>query len=185
MTTTGTTGGGFQSTVGSPGGYAFAYSSDGTGCTSLATATIDMTAVCVTGMTGIASTATPYVCNGAGFGINVGQAMGATVPGTCSVLATSTGITYALSNFPTIPGGGLRIEVVTGTAAASATNSYCAPITAATGTIPWTSLELTCYNTPAGTPLAGPPAQLQQVEISIDDGTAATAFNFCIDSISF
>jgi hypothetical protein len=112
--------------------------------------------------------------------------MGATAAGTCAVATTSTGISYSLSNVPAITGGGLRLQVVTGTAAASATNSYCAPITTASGTIPWTSLELTCYNSPPGTALAGPPAQLQQVEISIDDGTAATAFtNLCLDAVSF
>jgi hypothetical protein len=136
-------------------------------------------------MTGIASTAAPYVCNGAGFGINVGQAMGAAGAGTCSVATTSTGISYSLSDVPAITGGGLRIQVVTGTGAGSATNTYCAPITAASGTIPWTSLALTCYNTPPGTALTGPPADLQQVEVTIDDGTAAAPFNFCIDAISF
>jgi hypothetical protein len=180
--------GGYQSTVGM-GGYAFIFSSDTTTginpCTSPATFCIDSTAVCVAGMTGAASTAAPFVCNGVGFGINVSQAMGSSTTGTLAVPATSTGVTYALSNLPATPGGGMRMQVVAGTAAPSATNTYCAPITAASGTIPWTSLALTCYDTPTGAALAGPPAELQQVEFTVDDGTTAAAFNFCLDSITF
>jgi hypothetical protein len=137
----------------------------------------------VAGMTGAGSAAAPYVCNGAGFGINVGQTMGSTVTGTYSVPASSTGITYTLSAAP--PAGGMRIQVVTGTGASSATNNYCAPITAASGTVPWTSLSLTCYNTPAGAALTGPPAELQNVQFTIDDGATVSAYNMCLNSITF
>jgi hypothetical protein len=190
----GTGPGGYQPTDGGTaigiGGYSFTFNDGvapaGTGnCTaSPTTICIDQNAMCVMGMTGVASTTTPYPCYGGGFGFNVGQMSGSMTAGTFSVPSTSTGLTYALSNIPSGIGG-LRIQVVTGTAPASATNSYCAPITAATGTVPWTSLELTCYDTPVGTALTGPPMDLQQIEISIDDGTAAGAFNFCLDSISF
>jgi hypothetical protein len=162
------------------GGYSFSYTDSSTCTTSPLSICIDSTAVCVSGMTGVSSS----TCYGGGFGINVGQTMGSMTAGTVAATATA-GLTYSLSNVPTIAGGGVRIQVVTGTAAASATNSYCAPITAPSGTIPWSSFELTCYATPPGTALTGPPADIQQVEVTIDDGTAAAAYNFCIDSITF
>jgi hypothetical protein len=176
---------GYQSAVGM-GGYSYVFS-DSTGAdpctTSPTTICIDSSAVCVAGTTGVS--VAPYNCYGGGFGINVNQAINSTTLGTYSVPTTSTGITYALSNVPTIASGGMRIEVVTGTAAASSTNTYCTPITAASGTVPWTSLAQSCYITPPGVALTGPPTDLQQLEFAIYDGTTATAFNICVDSISF
>jgi hypothetical protein len=131
-------------------------------------------------MTGVSNST--YTCYGGGFGFDVG---GSAAGSTFAVPSTSTGITYALSGFPTITGGGMRINVVTGTSAGSATNTYCAPITSGSGTIAWTALELTCYDTPVGAALTGPPAELQAVQFSIDDGTASTAYNICVTSVTF
>jgi hypothetical protein len=186
-TTAGAAGmGGYQSTVGT-GGYAFAFSSDTTTgtttpCTSLATFCVDSTAVCAAGTTGVVNPP-DYTCNGAGFGINIGQAMGSTVTGTYSVPATSTGITYTLSGPP--PAGGMRIQVVTGTAIGTVATTYCATITGATGVVAWTSLELTCYDTPPGDPLTGPPTDLQNVQFTIDDSATATPYNICLNSVTF
>jgi hypothetical protein len=143
---------------------------------------IEGTAVCVSGTTGVASTSAPYLCNGVGFGINVDQASGSAMAGTYSVPTTSTGITYALSSFPAPPGGSVRIQVVTGTGTGS---TYCATIAAATGTVAWTSLEENCYGTPPGAALAGPPTDLQDVQFTIEDGTAMYHYDVCLDSITF
>jgi hypothetical protein len=176
----------YQSAVGT-GGYASAFS-DGTGgmcTTSSATACLDTSELCVSGTTGIASTSSPYNCYGAGLVLNVGQLSGSSTVGTYSVSASSMGINYTLSSFPTIPGGGMHLEVMTGTAAASATNTYCAPIAAAKGTVAWSSLALTCYGTPTGAALTGPPTDLQSVQFVVDDGTVETSFDICIDAITF
>jgi hypothetical protein len=105
--------------------------------------------------------------------------------GTYSVPSSSKGITYSLSNFPAIPGGRVYIQVVTGTATPSTTNEYAAYITAASGTVAWTSLTLMVYATTPGTALTGPPSDLQQVVFGVNDGTAPTSFDFCVNSVTF
>ncbi len=175
--------GGYQSTVGM-GGYAYTFNDApapvGTGMCSpgAATACIDAAALCVSGTTGIASLSAPYNCYGAGFGINVGQVSGSPTAGTFMVPATSAGITYNLSGFPTIAGGGMRIQ------ATVAGTTYCAAINSGMGMVPWTSLTVACYNS-GGATLTAPPTALTNVEFTLDDGTAPTTYDICVTALSF
>jgi len=184
-TVAGTGVGGYQSTVGL-GGYSFAFNDGvppiGTGMCAATTMAdgpcVDQTAVCVSGTTGIASAAAPYNCYGGGFGINVGQTSGSSTVGTYTVPSTSTGITYALSGFPTIAGGGMRIQVTVGGM------TYCSPITSGSGTVAWTAMTVACYN-PGGAALPGAPNALTNVEFTIDDGTAGMPYDICLTALTF
>jgi hypothetical protein len=177
---------GYQMTVGS-GGYGFTFSSDGAGCTSPATIDADTTAACFSGMTGTVSTASPYVCNGAGFGLNVAGMTGTTY----SVSSTSAGINYNLSGYPSTAGITMRIQVTVNSPAgcspsANTCASYCASISSGSGMVSWTDLTEECYNMVGGSPaLAGPPSDLLNVEFTVNDGATPTSFNICVDSITF
>jgi hypothetical protein len=177
--------GGFQSMLGT--GYTFAFTTDAATCAAatggLSTFCIDPENICVAGTTGVGPPM--YVCNGAGFGLNIGQTMGSSATGMMAAPAGSTGITYALSNLPTITGGGMRIQVTTVSGGAT---PYCSPITAASGSVTWASFIQMCYN-PAATqgpalPAAGP-SDIQNVGFTIDDGSAAGTYNLCLTGISF
>jgi hypothetical protein len=164
------------------GGYAFSYNDSPTPpntgtCTTGATTTCnDPTALCISGTLGMTNPPT-YSCYGGGFGINVGQMMGSMTNSPIS-LAGTTKINYALSGFNSIPGG-MRIQVTEGGM------TYCATITTATGSVPWTSLAQTCYDTPPGTALAGAPMALTNIQFSIDDAaTAGSGYEVCVTSLS-
>jgi hypothetical protein len=174
--------GGWYQITGLGSGYAFAYndaSPSGTCTTGASTACSSATSLCVSGSTGVNDGAPNYACWGSGFGVNVGQAMGSMT--NTPIAATGTGISYALSGFTSAPGG-MRMTLKVGT------TSYCATLTAASGTVPWASFMETCYNTPPGAALTGAPTMLSDIEFTIESGAvgaAATDYNICVTSLGF
>jgi hypothetical protein len=179
-TSPGTVGqGGMQTTIGL-GGYSYAYSdATANGCGTAPTSIcVDAEAVCVSGTTGMQSTD----CYGGGFGVEV-QGEGASSTG-YAVPSSSTGVTYSLSEFPTYVGS-MMIAVYLGANGGSGGTSYCSIISAASGTVPWTSFEQNCYATPPGPALTGPPTNLFRVQFQINDGLNPTNFNFCLTGLAF
>jgi hypothetical protein len=137
---------GFQTVLGS--GYTFSFN-DGPGssssCTTPSTSNLDNAAMCLAGMTGVASAS----CFGAGLGFTVNEQADGGAAAAYSFPAASTGITYAVS---ALSSTGTRLIVALGP-----TTTYCVILTETTGTVAWTQFNTTCYNN-EGAFLTGPPA---------------------------
>jgi hypothetical protein len=176
-----------STTAGNPGsgGYAFAYQDTGgsvvclDGCPQSVADVAPACAVpaataelCTHGTLG--ANPAPYSVYGGGIGINLNQVMGATAVGTFA--ATGSGIGYAVTSVPT---NGLRIQIDHGGM------TYCAPVTATTGTIPWANFAITCYNTPPGAALTGPPNDATQIEFQMVTVATAGSGDFCVTSLLF
>ncbi len=96
--------------------------------------------------------------------------------------STSTGLTYALSNFPT---GTPRILVTNG-APNNTADPYCYSLPSKSGTVPWTSFNTKCFDTPVdGVALTGPPQMATQIEIEVNSTLTPTTFDFCVTALSF
>jgi hypothetical protein len=152
------------------GGYTFSYS-DGKG----STACNDMTAFCGAGTTAIADPMGTIW--GAGLGANLNQAMATSSasPPVGTYSATGSGIAYTISNLPT---QGMRLIIDN-----SATD-YCAPLSAASGTVKWASFNSKCWDG-SGTSLTGAPTAATHVQFQVTAGPAAGPFNFCVTAVSF
>jgi hypothetical protein len=152
------------------GGYAYSYD-DKMG----STACLDSTAYCGSGSTGVA-TATGTVW-GAGIGSSLNQAMatGPQSPPVNPYAVTGSGVTYALDN---LPAQGMRLVIDQGG------SDYCAPITAASGTVKWSSFNTKCWDG-SGTSLSAAPSTATHLQFQVTAGTAAASFNFCVTSVSF
>jgi len=116
-----------------------------------------------------------YTVWGAGFGFNLSPL---TTASTIEpVQLTGSGVTVTLSSLPT-GGATARVQVTVGTA------QYCAVMTKATQTIPWTSFNLTCWAPTAAGALTGPP-NASNIQFEAASGTTAGAFDFCVTALSF
>jgi hypothetical protein len=154
------------------GGYAYAYSDAAKG--GMSSACVDTLALCGAGMTGAMSTDTW----GAGIGVNLNQAMStsAASPPIGMMAVTGSGISYTLSN---LPSQGARIIID------NAGMDYCAPLSAASGTVKWADFNLTCWApTPSGD-LSGAPTTATHLNFQVDAATAAAPFDFCVTAASF
>ena len=150
-------------TVGTYRGYEYTFS-DGKG----STVCLAANGLCAAGTTG-AKDPPAYTVWGAGFGFNL--TMGAT-----PVQLSGTGVTVALSGLPV--GVELRVQVkVEG-------QNFCAVMTAATQTIPWTSFNTQCWAPATGVPLSGPP-NTSSIEFQVSSGPTAGTFDFCLTALSF
>jgi hypothetical protein len=152
------------------GGYVYHYD-DGTsyGC-------VDSANACITGQTAAQGTNYSTIW-GAGIGINVNQANGASAKSTVTPTST-TGLAYAVSP-STLPTQGLRIVLSGGTV------DYCAKITTASGTVPWTSFTTDCWDTPPDGGVYSGTGAFSSVEFQVPAVAAAGSFSFCVDSVSF
>ncbi len=153
----------YQSLLGT-GGYAYAFGDP------TSTACNDSAYLCVEGRTAPVST-TVY---GAGLGVNLNQAVGASAKGTVIVPAADTGISYALAG--TLSAAGVTIIIDGGG------TDYCASVTATSGTVPWSSF-FTC--TGAATVLAGAPDAASHIQIQVSAGVSPLSFDFCVTALSF
>ncbi len=153
----------YQSLLGT-GGYAYAFGDP------TSTACNDSAYLCVEGRTAPVST-TVY---GAGLGVNLNQAVGASAKGTVIVPAADTGISYALAE--TLSAAGVTIIIDGGG------TDYCAPVTATSGTVPWSSF-FTC--TGAATVLAGAPDAASHIQIQVSASVSPLSFDFCVTALSF
>jgi hypothetical protein len=152
------------------GGYAYAYD-DKMG----STACLDPTAYCGAGSTGVA-TATGTVW-GAGIGSSLNQAMatGPQSPPINTYTVTGSGISYVLDN---LPSQGMRIIID------ESGSDYCAPLSAASGTVKWSSFNTKCWDG-SGTTLAGAPHAATHLQFQVTAGAATAQFAFCVKSASF
>jgi hypothetical protein len=85
------------------------------------------------------------------------------------------GISYAVTN---VPSQGARLGIT------NSGVSYCAPITATSGTVPWSSFNTACWDG-SGTSLAGPPQAAVDIEFQVVPNAGTTAFDFCVTSVAF
>ncbi len=171
------------------GGYAYSYN-DSMGTTGgTSTGCVVSTALCTSGMTDISNGAATPNHFGAGIGFNLNQTQStgctSTPVNAFTVPAGSVGVSYSLSN---LPPGGVRLEIGNGATSASGTatgTDYCATLTAASGTIPWAQFNSQCWVNTPGDFLSGPPTAPTHINFGLPSGAAASAFNFCVDSIGF
>jgi hypothetical protein len=154
------------------GGYAYAYSDmmGSTGC-------LDASAFCGAGTTGVAtSNGTVW---GAGIGVSLNQAMATGMASppieTYAVPTTDTGISYTVSP---LPSQGMRLIIDDNGM------DYCAVVTVATGTVPWSSFNTACWNN-SGTALTGAPQAATHLQFQVTASTATTPFNLCVTAVSF
>jgi hypothetical protein len=152
------------------GGYAYSYADMGG-----STACLDTIAFCGMGTTALQTPATSMTVWGSGIGVNLNQRMGATTSGACA--ATGGGIGYAISG--TLPPQGMRLIID------NAGKDYCAPLTATSGTIPWSAFSTQCWQPEAGAGLAAAPTMATHVQFQVNAAAAAGTFNFCVTSLKF
>jgi hypothetical protein len=160
-------------------GYVFTDPSGSVAC-------INETTLCASGSTTVVLPDAGSTTYGAGLGVNLNQAEATSAAGLYTVPAGSTGISYTLSNV-NFPKFIMRLFIgdnngISGT-------DYCANITGANATVPWSSFNSKCYDTPPdGLQLTDPPSSVFHIEFGIgSQASAVTAqpFNFCITALSF
>jgi hypothetical protein len=159
------------------GGYTYAFS-DAMGMPAgTSSACIAGNAFCGMGTTGVQSAATW----GAGIGLNLNQATAtsSTSPPINAFQATGTGINYALSGIST----GARL-IIDNSPNYPTVVDYCAPITAASGTIPWAMFNAKCWDN-SGTALSAAPTMAHHVQVQVFATATAGSFNFCVTSLKF
>jgi hypothetical protein len=169
-------------------GYAYVFTDTGG-----STACLNEKAFCASGMTTVllpnndAAASTTY---GAGLGVNLNQAE-ATSPtpppnNPYTFPAGTTGISYTLDSF-NFPNTQVRLNV--GDNDGTTGTDYCAIITAASGTVPWSDFNSKCYDVPPdGASLTGPPPSTIHLQFTVTSASSATTaqpFNFCITALSF
>ena len=120
--------------------------------------------LCVAGTTGAWNPPAGTVW-GVGFGVNLS-------PFSTPVQLSGTGVTVALTGLPA--GVGMTVGVA----------GYCAVITAATQTIPWTSFNTQCWDPAKGVALTGPPNS-SNFQFQASSRTTAGSFDFCVTALSF
>jgi hypothetical protein len=160
-------------TVIADGGYAYAYQD-----TAGSTACLTTAALCSAGNTEAPSSMTVWG-GGIGFSLNQAMATGAQSPPVdpYAVPTADTGIAYALSN---LPSQGARLIINDGATPVD----YCAVLTAASGTIPWSSFNTACWNG-SGTALSGAPQTATHVQFEVTANSSPAAFDFCVTAVSF
>ena len=159
------------------GGYAYAFS-DATGMPAgMSSACIAGSAFCGMGTTGVQSTATW----GAGIGLNLNQAMAtsSTSPPIDAFQATGSGISYALSGLSS----GARL-IIDNSPNYPTVVDYCAAISNASGTLPWSMFNTKCWDN-SGTALTAAPAMAHHVQVQVYATSMAGSFNFCVTSLKF
>jgi len=147
-------------TIGTYSGYDFTYT-DLTGQSSICMAP---NSLCVAGTTGAWNPPAGTVW-GVGFGVNLS-------PFSTPVQLSGTGVTVALTGLPA--GVGMTVGVA----------GYCAVITAATQTIPWTSFNTICSGPATGVALTGAP-NTPTIQFNLSSGSTVGTFDFCVTALSF
>ena len=159
------------------GGYTYAFSDAMGTPAGTSSACISTGAFCGMGTTGVQSMATW----GAGIGLNLNQAMAmsSASPPINAFQATGSGINYALSGLST----GARL-IIDNSPNYPTVVDYCAPISAASGTIPWAMFNTKCWDN-SGTSLSAAPTMAHHVQVQVFATSTAGSFNFCVTSLKF
>jgi hypothetical protein len=96
------------------------------------------------------------------------------------VQLTGTSVTVKLSSLPT--NADMRLQVMHYVGATGTT--YCAVMTTATQTIPWTSFNTMCWTPASGVALTGPP-NTSNIWFQASSRATAGSFDFCVTGLSF
>jgi hypothetical protein len=158
-------------TVGAYSGYDFSFA-DPTGKSSVCVAAGSL---CGAGTVG-AQNPPSYTVWGAGFGFMLSPLTVATT--IMPVQLTGTSVTVKLSSLPT--NADLRLQVAVGATG----TTYCAVMTTATQTIPWTSFNTMCWTPASGVALTGPP-NTANIQFQASSRATAGSFDFCVTGLSF
>jgi hypothetical protein len=184
------------------GGYAYFYDDMMSPNTGTSTSCIESTQLCAKGtvdLNNYPTTGTPpagfedHYGAGIGFNLNQAQSTGcASMPILpYTITSSELGITYALTNLPNSGTGQGGVRLIIGnsvtTNGVTTGTDYCVPLSAASGTIPWSEFNSECWSD-AGTYLTQATAESLgpiHINIGLVSSTAAATFDFCVDSMSF
>jgi len=141
------------------------------------TSTICMSAnsLCVAGSTNTSNSTDTATNWGVEFGFDLSP--NSTSTNLVGVQLAGSGISVKLSSLPT--GAQARVQVTV------APHYYCAVMSAASQTLPWTSFNTACWNN-TGTYLTGAPTAATQILITVNsEAGVAGSFDLCVTSLSF
>ena len=160
-------------TVGAYSGYDFSIA-DPTGKSSVCVAAGSL---CGAGTVG-AQNPPSYTVWGAGFGFDLSPST--TAAADVPVQLTGTSVKVTVTSLPT--GADMRLQVMHYVGATATT--YCAVMTTATQTIPWTSFNTMCWTPASGVALTGPP-NTSNIQFRASSRATAGSFDFCVTALSF
>jgi hypothetical protein len=137
------------------------------------------TSLCGAGTVGAQDPPT-YLVWGAGFGFSLSLLTTTTTD--VPVQLAGTGVTVTVTSLPTNADMRLQVKHYVGVGATGTT--YCAIMTTATQTIPWTSFNTQCWDPAKGVALTGPPNS-SNFQFQASSRTTAGSFDFCVTALSF
>lgn len=162
----------YQSTIGN-GGCVGPYKDTGG-----TTITVESNQICACG-TSAAASATAW---GSGIYINLSESE--TPDGSVStggVTLSGSGLGYAVTSVP----DGLRVQLCVGPLGPQGCpddQDYCVTVTPMSGTIPWTDFRTYCWTT-TGVALAGPPANVSEVQFQVPTLAQSRTYDFCVTAL--
>jgi hypothetical protein len=145
------------------------------------TSCVTQNALCTQGTTNVVDSA--YKHYGSGFGFQVNDSPSSADAGSPSL--ASGGLTWAASG--TLPAS-FRVGISTFSGPCSGSAGCCYQVAAAatSGTIPWTSFTVDCYDaTPDGGAFNPSADGLYEIKFQADSSATAGSYNYCITSLSF
>ena len=99
-----------------------------------------------------------------------------------TIPSSASGVAYSVR---WRPGARYAHPVLNASPTATGTaGDYCAPITAASGTVPWASFNTMCWAPATGTSLSAAPTAYK-LEFEVTASATTAPFNFCVLSASF
>ena len=134
--------------------------------------------LCAAGTVGAQNPAGGYTVWGAGILFSLSTLTTATTE--MPVQLAGTGVTVTVTSLPT--NADMRLQVKHFVGATGTT--YCAIMTTATQTIPWTSFNTMCWSPSSGVALTGPP-NTSNFQFQASSRPTAGSFDFCVTSLSF
>jgi hypothetical protein len=174
----------FYTTAASGSGFAYYfgdYQAAGNTCTG-STSCVDSATLCASGMVSV-SAPPSYACYGNGFGINLAQnaeGLAMTAP---AIKASS--FSFSLSS--AVPANGMQVQITD-----ESMTQYCAvvkPGTTSPISIPWTSFNTLCYNTPPdGGTINMTGNSLTKIGFQVNSAASpgpGFAWSFCVTNITF
>ncbi|MGB8296314.1 MAG: hypothetical protein WCG85_12880 [Polyangia bacterium] len=134
--------------------------------------------LCGAGTVGAQNPAGGYTVWGAGFGFSLSPQT--TLTSEVPVQLTGTGVRVTVTSLPTNADMRLQVKHYVGTTP----TTYCAVMTTATQTIPWTSFNTMCWAPASGVALTGPP-NTSNIQFQASSRPTAGSFDFCVTALSF
>jgi hypothetical protein len=134
--------------------------------------------LCGAGTVGAQNPTGGYTVWGAGFGFSLSTLT--TPAAQMPVQLAGTGVAITVTSLPT--NADMRLQVKHYVGATGTT--YCALMTTATQTIPWTSFNTMCWAPATGVALTGPP-NTSNFQFQASSRPTAGSFDFCVTSLTF